>query len=344
MKNNRFKKIYKRLLDSVINNNFYCGLASKDNSFTFQNTKNRDDNIIIDLTEEEINNYEIGIYNEKTKHLKVLEYIYEIKNNVKIKPFQTIEDKQAFLTAIKQFNKISITKYIINLLKDFIGSLNLAKVEVSDSVGEIFAQLQVGLGFFAIIAIIPTLIFGFKKAALISLLIGVSPTSIIMLSDFIKKRYYRYKNYQKNLEYIDKTLINIDRLSQNLKQIKQENNLNISDKCSYENEIKDPIYNEIYNLLETLTICNLDNQIKKVFLTKIKEIKEEYIEKINGLNPAAITLENKYTIQQSTIQKLSIIEYELNEEIQKKNNLSSAQQDLDRINKKILLLDRETTS
>ena len=66
--------------------------------------------------------------------------------------------------------------------------------------------------------------------------------------------------------------------------------------------------------------------------------------KINGLNPTAITVENKYTIQQSTIQKLFIIEYELNEEIQKNNNLSSAQQELDKINKKILLLDRETTS
>ena len=121
-------------------------------------------------------------------------------------------------------------------------------------------------------------------------------------------------------------------------------NLNISDKCPNENEIKDPIYNEIYKLLETLTICNLDNQLKKVFLTKIKEIKEEYIEKINGLNPSGITLENKYTIQQSTIQKLFIIEYELNEEIQKNNDLLSSQQELDKINKKILLLDHETTS
>lgn len=344
MQNQEYQKIYKRLLDSVINKNYYCGLTAQDNSFIFQNIHNTDDKIIIELTEEEINNYEIGIYNEKTKHLKELEYIYKIKNNIKIKLFQTNEDKQAFLTAIKQFNKISITKYIKKFLKDFIGSLNLAKVEVSDRVGELFAQLQVGLGFLAIITIIPTLIFGLKKVALISLLIGVSPTSIVIINDFIKKRYNRYKEHHKNLEFIDNTLINIDSLSQNINKIEQKKHIEISNKSRSENEIKDPIYNEIYNLLETLSMCTLDNQIKQIFLAKIKEIKDEYIFKINGLNDLAISLENKYTIQQKIIQKLSIIEYELNDEIQKNNDTNKNQQELDKINKKILLLEHETTS
>ena len=344
MQNKEFKKIYKRLLDSVINKNFYCGLTAKDNSFIFQNIHNTDDKIIVELTEEEINNYEIGIYNEKTKHLKELEYIYKIKNNIKIKPFQTNEDKQAFLTAIKQFNKISITKYIINLLKDFIISLKIYNHEFSENTIEAYVYLQTLLGILGLVVEICILLFGLKDLALNTLLIAVSPTSIIVIKDFIKKRYNRYKGHKQNLAYIEKTLINIDSLSQNINKIEQKKHIEISNKSRSENEIKDPIYNEIYNLLEVLTMCNLDNRIKQVFLSKIKEIKEEYILKINGLNDLAISLENKYTIEQEIIQKLSIIEYELNNEIKKNNDTNKNQQELDKINKKILLLEHETTS
>lgn len=62
--------------------------------------------------------------------------------------------------------------------------------------------------------------------------------------------------------------------------------------------------------------------------------------RMNEIDKLTYSLENRYTIQNEIIKKLSIIEYELKKEIEKNNDTTKTQKELDIINQKILSLER----
>ena len=71
--------MYKRILNIIKNTEEDCEIIIENNKFSFVNYYNSAQDTTIILDNEEFNNMNIGIYNEKTKYLKVLDYLYKIK-------------------------------------------------------------------------------------------------------------------------------------------------------------------------------------------------------------------------------------------------------------------------
>ena len=65
----------------------------------------------------------------------------------------------------------------------------------------------------------------------------------------------------------------------------------------------------------------------------------EYFEKLNEVDKLTYSLENRYTIQNEIIRKLSIIEYELKKEIEKNLNECTQNKESDIIDRKIFCLE-----
>lgn len=352
MQNNEIKIIYNKILDIIKNTNDYCEFYIRDKKFIFRD-RTTPNIISIILTDKELLDLDSGIYSERTRLLKELEYMNRIKENEEIEPFKTIDERRLFLKALNKLKNINIKRYISNYFKDIYKSFFFySNMEKSYKTNYELLQFSMGsVGGFACLAVVVT--FAEKIFPLMSiLLISASPTIFLITKDYIKERFKRIRKYKERKFIIDSYKVNIDCLSE--KMIDKQDYLieertqkyfldkpqNKMEPIKEEQVLNEPVYNEIYKILSILSNSNLDQKVISIILNKIKEIKDEYVMRMNEIDKLTYSLENRYTIQNETIGKLSIIEYELKEEIEKNNDTTKTQKELDIINQKIRSLER----
>lgn len=346
MQNKKFKKIYKRILNTIKNTKDDYEIIIENNKFSFVNYCNPAQDTTIILDEEEFNNMSIGLYNERTKYLKVLDYLYKIKNDIEIPPFNTIQEKEIFLHTIKSYKHTPVLKYLVGVFEDIILSI-ISVIGAWEDYGT-YTGLQLGALSLGLGIGFPMYIFGFKLIGKLSLIAAISPTFIYTVGSYITLRICRLQKHLEKLAIADNIYENVDSLSKNI--LLEENNYQLLESSNnkssqlQEFSLSDPVYNEINNILNILSSSNLDNYTVSLILSKIKEIKEEYILKINNIADSTFTLENRFTIQNEIIGKLSIIEYELKKEIEKNLNESSQIKESDIIDRKILQLENRNKS
>lgn len=341
MQNKKFKKIYKRILNTIKNTKDDYEIIIENNKFSFVNYCNPAQDTTIILDEEEFNNMNIGLYNERTKYLKVLDYLYKIKNDIEIPPFNTVQEKEIFLHTIKSYKHTPVLKYLVGILEDIILSiisLISAWEDYGTYTGFQLGALSLGLGIG-----LPMYIFGFKLIGKLSLIAAISPTVIYTVGSYITLRICRLQKHLEKLAIADNIYENVDYLSKNI--LLEENNYQVLESSNnkssqlQEFSLSDPVYNEISNILNILSQSNLDQNVISLILNKLKEIKEEYITRMNEIDKLTYSLENRYTIQNEIIRKLSIIEYELKEELEKTEKKSTYSKELDILNQKIYQLE-----
>lgn len=350
MQNNEIKIIYNKILDIIKNTNDYCEFYIRDKKFIFRD-RTTSNNISIILTDKELLDLDSGIYSERTRLLKELEYMNRIKENEEIEPFKNMKERDIFITSLKRLKKIEINTYITNYLQDIWKSLFFySKLKTTPRDNYEFIQFFFGLfGFAAIFYLLTSKNF---PLVLPSILAATTPTVFLITKDYIKERFKRIRKYKERKFIIDSYKVNIDCLSNEIidKQdylIEERTQKYFLDKpqdkmepIKEEQVLNEPVYNEIYKILSILSNSNLDQKVISIILNKIKEIKDEYVMRMNEIDKLTYSLENRYTIQNEIIKKLSIIEYELKKEIEKNNDTTKTQKELDIINQKILSLER----
>lgn len=350
MQNNEIKIIYNKILDIIKNTNDYCEFYIRDKKFIFRD-RTTPNIISIILTDKELLDLDSGIYSERTRLLKELEYMNRIKENEEIEPFKNMKERDIFITSLKRLKKVEIKTYITNYLQDIWKSLFFySKMEENHQNNYEMTQFIFGLfGFAAIFYLLTSKNF---PLVLPSILAATTPTVFLITKDYLKERFKRIRKHNERKFIIDSYKVNIDCLSEKMidKQdylIEERTQKYFPDKTQDKIEpikeeqiLSEPVYNEIYKLLNILSSSNLENDVTTIILNKIKEIKEEYVIRINEIDKQTYSLENRYTIQNEVIKKLSIIEYELQNEIEKNNDTTKTQKELDIINQKILSLEK----
>lgn len=341
MKNNRFQKMYKRILNIIKNTEEDCEIIIENNKFSFVNYYNSAQDTTIILDNEEFNNMNIGIYNEKTKYLKVLDYLYKIKNDIEITPFNTAQEKEIYLYTIKIYKRISFLKYLAGVIKDIIISI-ISVISAWEDYGT-YTGLQLGALSLGLGIGLPMYIFGFKFVGKLSLIAAISPTVVYSIGKYLTLRICRLQKHLEKLAIADNIYENVNYLSKNM--LLEDNNYPVLEQSNnktsqlQQSSLTDPVYNEISNILNILSQSNLNQNVISIILNKIKEIKEEYITRINEVDKLTYSLENRYTIQNEIIRKLSIIEYELKKEIEKNLNECTQNKESDIIDRKIFHLE-----
>ena len=354
MQNNEIEKIYSKILDIIKNTNDYCEFFIRDNKFIFQNRTNPKCISII-LTDKEILDLKNGIFSERTKYLKELEYMNKIKENEQIEAFKTINEREIFLKSLKNFKKTQIIKYISNYLQDIWKSLFFYS-KMGGRNQDNYAITQFIFGLIGSATTFLSLYYGKIPFVLPSIIAGTTPTIFLITKDLIKERFSRIRNYKEKQLLLDSYKVNIDCLSgeivdkqdyfieeKNQKYLIANTEEEVRDKRK-ETTLSEPVYNEIYKLLDLINKLNINDEKTQIILNKIKEIKEEYILKMSDIDDSTFTLENKFTIQNEIIQKLSIIEYELKKEIEKRMSESTYLKELDILNQKIYQLENRNRS
>lgn len=350
MQNNEIKIIYNKILDIIKNTNDYCEFYIRDKKFIFRD-RTTPNIISIILTDKELLDLDSGIYSERTRLLKELEYMNRIKENEEIEPFKNMKERDIFITSLKRLKKIRIKTYITNYLQDIWKSLFFySKMEENHQNNYGITQFTFGLlGFAAVFFLLLSENFTFILPSIIA---STTPTIFLITKDYLKERFKRIRKYKERKFIIDSYKVNIDCLSEKMidKQdylIEERTQKYFLDKTQDKMEpikeeqvLNEPVYNEIYKILSILSNSNLDQKVISIILNKIKEIKDEYVMRMNEIDKLTYSLENRYTIQNETIGKLSIIEYELKEEIEKNNDTTKTQKELDIINQKIRSLER----
>lgn len=352
MQNKEIKKIYKTILDIIKSTKDYCEIKISDNKFLFRNRQNPNQTLSIFLTEDELLNMKNGIYNEKTKYLKELEYICKIKEYETIEPFKNETERVIFINSLKSLGQNSIKKNLLNLLKDIIDSLKFYS-KMEEKTQDRYAATQFTCGCIGILLTFILLMEKYTVYAIVSFIFGITPTLVVVGNNFVKDRIKRISEYRERKLLIESNSVNIESLSCSMKNyypyLSEEHskgsfleNSSVNQNNNQDETIlSDPILNEIYKLLNILSNSNLCKEIVGVFLTKINEIKEEYISKNNNVNESRITIENRFSIQQVMIQKLSILEYELINMIKERRNELIASKELDIINRKIYQIENK---
>ena len=269
----------------------------------------------IKLTESEQENMKIGLYNEKTKILKELEYMYLIRYRKEIKPFKSLEEKNIFIHALSVLNprkfkyKISDLKYDAkNALKsDFISDNGLIPVN------GFFCYLE----FLTKIICFSCCVYFFDEAIIPSGLISLAgliyPPLVLFPIKFIPRLIDTYYENNRIKERIKDSLNNIDYLSKDLnlsseKIIVEEN----ENELSLQNEnLNLSVLNKIDSLVELLSHSNLDAQVIQIYSTKIQLILDAYTMELSTKKENNILLDKTSTISQVYISELSKIENDI---------------------------------
>ena len=114
MKNNEIKKIYNKILDIIKNTNDYCEFYIRDKKFIFRD-RTTPNIISIILTDKELLDLDSGIYSERTRLLKELEYMNRIKENEEIEPFKNMKERdnyKKFWDKYKEISKLKDTDFV----------------------------------------------------------------------------------------------------------------------------------------------------------------------------------------------------------------------------------------
>lgn len=268
----------------------------------------------IKLTESEQENMKIGVYNEKTKILKELEYMYLIRYGKEIKPFKSLEEKNIFIHALSVLNPRKF-KYKISDLK-----YNAKNALKSDLILERGVVPENGLFWFLELLTRPICFFccGFfiDKAIIpffISLAGLIYPPLVLFPIKFIPRLIdtYYINSYVKEL--IKESSNNMNYLSKDLKLSTEEA---ITEKN--ENKLSSPnenlnlsILNKIDSLVELLSHSNLDAQVIQIYSTKIQLILDAYTMELSKSKENNLLLNKTSTISQVYISELSKIENDI---------------------------------
>lgn len=136
-------------------------------------------------------------------------------------------------------------------------------------------------------------------------------------------------------------MINSDYLFKNLElsSPKESKLLEVESKSSTKN-IQDPVFNEIFKLIELLSTSNLSRQTIQNYLSKIKSIKEAYASRLSQINE--LSVDNEYTIQGCFIQEIAKLEYDIRSSIDQNKETIQNQTESNLIDAKIYSLEQRT--
>lgn len=311
--------IYNLIAKRIINNNDNKQELLFDQNFIFSSSNKNRKNLSVKavLTEGEINNKKLGIYNDNTKKLQELEYIYYIINNLQIKPFKTIEEREIFLNAIQKIKQYSKTNMLSNIKQSLIAIIK----EMPDAFGFIQGMCSI-LGTIGIVSVLQLSVN--PLYLLVPFTIISVPLSIFTGVGYNMEKeaghFYRIENKKRATEAIE----NIDSLSKKIELLPSKETILIEEKTDLkcEKNIQDPVLNEISNLVELLSNSTLDNLTLQNYLSKIKSIKDGYTSRLSQINE--LSVDNEYTIQGYFIQEIAKLEYEINASIiQNKENIQN---------------------
>lgn len=268
----------------------------------------------IKLTESEQENMKIGVYNEKTKILKELEYMYLIRYRKEIKPFKSLEEKNIFMHALSVLNprqyKNKISDLIYNVEKALKSDLILDRGLVPEN------------GFFCFLELLTKIIcfcccvFFIGKAIIpffISLTGFIHPPLVLFPIKFIPRLIDTYHINSHFKELIKEISNNMNYLSKDLKlsteEVITEENEN---KLNLQNEnLSISVLKRIDSLLELLLESNLDVQTIQIYLAKIQLFKDTYTTELSTEKENNLLLDKTTAISQVYISELYNIENDI---------------------------------
>ena len=268
----------------------------------------------IKLTESEQENMKIGVYNEKTKILKELEYMYLIRYRKEIKPFKSLEEKNIFIHALSVLNPRKFKYKISDLKHDAKNALksDLILDRGLEPENDFFCCLEF---LTKIICFFCFVIFAGEDVipCFISLAGLIYPPLVLFPIKFIPRLIDTYYENNRIKERIKDSLNNIDYLSKDLnlsseKIIVEEN----ENKLSLQNEnLNLSVLNKIDSLVELLSHSNLDAQVIQIYSTKIQLILDAYTMELSTKKENNILLDKTSAISQVYISELSKIENDI---------------------------------
>lgn len=244
------------------------------------------------------------------------------------------------MKAINRLKKELVIKYIRNLYKDFISAFNIKKLVKAHD--DLYTYSQLSTFFGGVPAII--IMIAFECSILIiasGIIFTLCPTLGFILINFIKKRHISHVNNVENKKQLIQAMINSDYLFKNLElsSPKESKLLEVESKSSTKN-IQDPVFNEIFKLIELLSTSNLSRQTIQNYLSKIKAIKEAYASRLSQIND--LSVDNEYTIQGYFIQEIAKLEYEIKASITQNKETIQNQTESNLIDAKIYSLEQRT--
>lgn len=339
MKNKEMLKLYKQILREIRTSKYHDKI-SLDKNFEFKSGNENCQEISIILTKKEKEDISNGIYNPKTSILKELDYIVSISNDYNISPLKSIEEKQIYLKAIKRIKKELVIKYFSNLFKDFISAFNIKKLVKAHD--DLYTYSQLSTFFGGVTATLVMIAFECSILIIASgIIFTLCPTLCFILINFIKKRHISHVNNVENKKQLIQAMINSDYLFKNLElsSPKESKLLEVESKSSTKN-IQDPVFNEIFKLIELLSTSNLSRQTIQNYLSKIKSIKEAYASRLSQINE--LSVDNEYTIQGCFIQEIAKLEYDIRSSIDQNKETIQNQTESNLIDAKIYSLEQRT--
>lgn len=283
----------------------------------------------IKLTESEQENMKIGVYNEKTKILKELEYMYLIRYGKEIKTFKSLEEKNIFIHALSALNPRQFKYKISDLKYDAKIALKSDKVLARGVVPKnlFFGGLEILTQIVGLFCCLGFAYGGNTIPFFISLAAGIYPPLVLFPIKFIPRLIDTYYINSHVKELIKESSNNMDYLSKDLKLSPEEAITEKNEnKLSSQNEnLNLSVLNKIDSLVDLLTQSNLDKQVIQIYSTKIQLILDAYTTELSKAKENNLLLDKTSTISQVYISELSKIENDIITLIEQKREIIQGQ-------------------
>ena len=319
---NKEKETIKKIIRLLVQNRYFYNKAQ------FRNDKFIVDfgesEYVFNLSSSEMANIKNGIYNDRTRLFKYIEYINKIQRQDNIECFKSNEEELILKDAIKKVNSFSLKLYMRNLLNDLKNSFSNYIYDSHYSI--IYIVSQALFGGFSFASLFYLSLYPSSSFLKYSILLTFFPTIAFIEYENIKLRIKTLKNYLSYEHDKDVYLENIDlsynHLTKNIKTASlKETNLNQKTAAKQDilqNSFDAKILNVIYNLLIKISESKVSDDEKNRLLLEIESIKEDYSKNIiNYQNELKLNEINSYVSE--IIKRIDYVETELNQLLNQNN-------------------------